>query len=117
MKAIYKKRLLKCADIVDSVPRKEFEINRYFHECRTPACVLGHYTAATGFRHFGRPDQNYPETFPGNVTYETIGIHFGIDIAEAIRVFGSNGCNNAKTGKQAAKYIRQFVKRKEMEKL
>jgi hypothetical protein len=101
MKAIYKKRLLKAADIVEKVPREEFDMSDYQFSCGAPACVLGHYAAATR-KHIGMFIFDSDD-------------YFGVNSEEWFELFDSQGCGRAKTPKQAAKYIRQFVKRKEAE--
>jgi hypothetical protein len=108
LKAIYKKRLLKAADIVENVKRNEFHmgtINGILRkmDCGTPACVWGHYL------------HKHPRLRKSLSLYTDTSKHFGISEEEASDMFSAFGCNNAKTGKQAAKYIRQFVKRKEAE--
>jgi hypothetical protein len=108
MKAIYKKRLLKCADIIAKAKPRAFTMERYFHKCGSPGCVLGHYQAAT--KVFGK---NMDDS--KMIQVDTTG-HFGISVDEESELFSWYGCNYAKTPKAAAKYIRQFVKRKELEK-
>lgn len=103
MKAIHKKRLLKAAKLVDELPSGLLDMRTVGDgTCGTPACVWGHYK------------REHPRAFP-----DALGVmdgaveHFGIEWHEAVELFKTEGCGNAKTGKQAAKYIRAFVKRKE----
>jgi hypothetical protein len=103
MKAIYKRRLLKCAGIVDKASRKNFTMGTFFHHCGTPACALGHYEYAT------RRTKAINRAF----MLDSAQQHFDLTADEVIKLFGVYGCNEARTGKQAAKYIRNFVKQKE----
>ena len=103
MKAIHKRRLLKAADIVEKVQRGKFDMHLFYNECGSPSCVLGHYQAVT-------------KKITRRQVYDfDVAEHFGLKGWEDVDLFGSEGCGGAKTGKQAAKYIRQFVKRKEKE--
>lgn len=110
MKAVYKRRLLKAADIVDKVPKRLFDIESIDAQCGTPACVLGHYGIAY-------PRSGVTKVLFGLriVSLESAMSHFCLTEEETDELFSGWGCGDAKTGKQAAKYIRKFVERKEKE--
>jgi len=87
--------LLRAADIVEPLSHGELDM-RFFCHYGSPACVLGHYTKVTNI---------------DVLSMERAEEHFGLRMENIIMLFGIEGCINAKTGKQAAKYIRDFVKR------
>src|SRR3990167_7145324 len=101
MKAIHKRRLLECADIAEKVPYRLFDMGtlNYKHDCKKPACALGHYA------------MKHPRIFHGydGWIFTIATAHFGITDKEAAELFGGIGCGDAQTGKQAARYIRNFV--------
>lgn len=116
------KRLLKLADILAVADKTHkqagkpgYDQGNYAHHCGAPACALGHYAVHTPQRfkldsYFGGVvDLN------GNCVYDDspqILKEFGIDEYESDNIFGGWGCGDAQTGKEAAKFIRAFVKRK-----
>jgi hypothetical protein len=111
-KAVGDRRLLKLAgilDVADALHRKRKEPGycqeRYNHECGSPACALGHAYSDRGFRRAGlkNPDWSF--------VVEDAEF-FSITVAEAQELFDTDGCGSARTAKQAAKYIRAFVKRR-----
>lgn len=103
MKAIHKKRLLEAARLVDGLPSGFLDMKTVGDgTCGTPACVWGHYNNA------------HPRAFARDAGVMVPAMqHFGVTYDEAAELFGSRGCGNAKTGPEAAAYIRAFVKRKE----
>jgi hypothetical protein len=113
------RRLLKLATILDTADalhrkRGEPTYNQedYAHSCGSPACALGHYAANTrGFK----LDRQWYEYFREDKLFTWdcgADEEFGLSYSEAMELFYYNGCGEAKTAKQAAKYIRSFVKRK-----
>jgi hypothetical protein len=117
-------RLLKLADILDAADalhreNKEPRYNQeaFIHPCGTPACALGHWAAANPRR--WRTDEEigmfrwvYLRANSSDEPLEDAGQEFGISPGEASELFDHDGCGAARTGKQAAKYIRKFVERK-----
>jgi hypothetical protein len=105
------RRLLKLADILDVADalhrkRKEPTYSQLDveHGCGTPACAYGHAVANRDLRRAGIPsysDWNRREEF------------FAVAATEFYDIFGGDGCNGARTAKQAARYIRTFAKRRE----
>ncbi len=113
-------RLNRLADILDVADRQHRANNEprykqgiFVHGCGTPACALGHWAFNNQSR-WKFDDGTYPML--RNCDYGWCGDgavkEFGITHAEVCEIFGSDGCDGAKTAKQAAKYIRKFVKRK-----
>lgn len=102
------RNLLKLAAILDTADAEHrkrgeptYDQTIYEHECHTPACALGHWE-----KHKRRSGESFSdESFSD----------FYIDDQEHYDLFSFEGCNNAKTAKQAAKYIRAFVRRREKE--
>lgn len=101
--------------------------------CGTPACALGHYAARTDLQRLLKivvvKDKEY-----GGVEYAKLAFfgdkassdetcpdyedpkfeeHFGLSSNEMEELFGNAGCGDARTALQAAKYIENFVKRKQ----
>ncbi len=116
------RRLLKLASILDTADalhkkRGEPLYNQedYVHSCGSPACALGHYAANTrGFT----LDRAWGEYCRKGLSFTWdcgAAKEFGLSTSEATELFYYNGCGEAKTAKQAAKYIRSFVKRKGVE--
>lgn len=116
------KRLLKLAAILDTADaqhkakgERTYRQSIFTHACGTPACALGHYVANTR-----RGDWSMSRTavlFGGEPLHDFVPVsaEFGISEDEAMRIFSTFGCDNAKTAKQAARYLRKFVKRKQAE--
>ncbi len=112
-------RLLKLAlilDTADALHKKKgaptYDQRVYVWNCGTPACALGHWVAANPKRfrfQFGSPVRNGREEYAG---LGTAPVEFGISDYEAMELFDLCGCDNAQTAKEAARYIRAFVKRK-----
>lgn len=90
--------------------KKGYDQCRFTHaSCGTPACAWGWYRRIT-------PNRSWDHTvdtplFTGMHLWSSQSVEFGINYDEAEELFGPTGCNNAETGKQAARYIRRFVVR------
>lgn len=119
--AVGNRRLLKLADILDTADaehrkRKEptYDQGQFTHECDTPACALGHWAAAHPrrwrFNTGGTPELKFAFA---KVAFDAAMDEFCLDRGEVLDLFNSSGCGNARTAKQAAKYIRNFVARRE----
>jgi len=124
--AVGNRRLLKLADILDTADalhRKrgeptyyqgDFEHWDYKRSCNTPACALGHYAFNCG----PKGQRIYWDHEKGAMAHgmelgEAGEIEFAIGMGEYDELFGGSGCDGAKTAKQAAKYIRAFVRRRQ----
>ena len=96
--------------------------------CGTPACALGHYGARTDLQKTFKVKKVPSFSMDGSdalnvcsransytISYNQSAVlnHFGIDSDQAENLFGPNGCGNAKTAIQAAKFIEKFVKEME----
>ncbi len=81
--------------------------------CGSPACALGHYAVRRDMQHkfklsrFGQLTNNKGVTISFND--DAILDHFGLDLDEAYRLFSAEGCMQAKTPIQAARYIERFL--------
>lgn len=109
------------------------------HPCGTPACALGHWAfnerrrwryQINTYTHDHLADGSAP-TAPvvfavvqlktrrpqGDCGYlfEDAINDFGITTKQAYELFDIDGCGDARTAKQAARYIRKFVKRLQKE--
>lgn len=121
-----KERLLKLADILD-VADAEHRKNKeptydqctLIHaDCGTPACALGHWAAANPrrFNYDAKGGSVRLRAYPDISGVDEIGsIEFDITEAQGTELFDYNGCGEARTSKEAARYIRNFVKRVENE--
>lgn len=117
------KRLLKLADILDVADAEHrkrgepmYSQSTFSHLCGSPACALGHWAATNQKRGW--------KLTLGGVKYkgysvacdsEDVRNEFGLSWKEAANLFSYSGCDSAQTAKQAAKYIRKFVARKQKE--
>lgn len=130
MKAVHKKRLLNVARALEESPKPNaFTMTDFAQQCGTPACALGHYCSRRDLQKAFKLGGNLVRLWPVDIKQErAIGIsdraiteHFGLSndedllVSENEELFGPEGCGGAKTAKQAARYIRKFVARKERE--
>ncbi len=124
--------LLRLADILDAADaghrargEPAYRQSAYRHACGTPACAIGHWVAAHPERWtytHSRPHEGWPLLsrlpIPRNPYLDTDAYRlsmeeeFCIHADEASELFGGFGCGGAKTGAEAATYIRKFVFRK-----
>jgi hypothetical protein len=84
------------------------------HDCGTPACAIGHWIRRARGRIVLSKDGvlTHKETLFTCEGVSAVGsIEFRITRDQAYELFGGIGCGGATTAKQAASYIRQFVKR------
>ncbi len=114
-------RLSRLADILDVADKehrakgeRKYLQSQFFHPCGTPACALGHWAANSTSRWKRRGSSGWPIYRSNTGLHPSKGavLEFGITDSEAYHLFSSDGCDGARTGKQAAKYIRAFVKMK-----
>jgi hypothetical protein len=110
------RRLLKLAEILDVADEKHAEDNepaydqgRFYHRCGTPACALGHWAAHNPDRWKMVHGVPYLRGQRPHADWGEAREEFGITNVEAAQLFGGYGCGDARNGRQAAKYIRQFV--------
>jgi hypothetical protein len=127
--AMNKKRLLKLADYLETVPRKRFNMDHWAsakfcgkpkepeHECGTSACALGWACTIPSFKRAGLKfiecGSNFwthidlvPD-FEGSTGYGAAASLFGIRYSQAEWLFSPE--SPARTPKQVAKRIRKFV--------
>ncbi len=114
-----KRRLLRLASILDKADAEHkkrgeprYLQKQFIHGCGAPACALGSYAAATRRRWtftYGCPQFKTEAESP----FQDAAVEFGISLDESLELFDGDGCGGAKTAKQAAAYIRKFVKRHE----
>lgn len=108
-----KKRLLKLADFVATIPRNEFEMWTFWLNgpCGTVGCAIGHAARAGLFRELTFHPRSH--TSRGRVrSGRHYGLHaaipvFGIDEAAAERLFLEH--YNHRTPIQVARNIRRYV--------
>ena len=120
MDIVGERRLLKLAGILDLADaqhraRKEptYDQQQIHHDCGTPACAIGHWIRHSRGRITVSEEGviSYPEVFGAEGITFVGALEFRITGPQAFELFGNNGCDEARTAKQAAKYIRRFVKR------
>ncbi len=121
------KRLLKLADILDTIERKKFDISYFtngnnINECGSTACALGHAGYDKSFRRAGFKTNALSDRVTYKVGNETLenfhaaACFFDIDYFDATILFGDNTHENygmyaeEVTPKIVAKKIRKFVK-------
>lgn len=105
-------RLQELALLLEDSPHR-YEQENYVHDCRTPACALGHWALAHPER-WSLTDNLLPFLRDsGGVGLCGACDEFSITMYETCELFGLFGCNRARTAKQAAAYIRAFVVKKE----
>lgn len=85
------------------------------HPCGTPGCALGHYAARRDLQQafiLGQHNDilrtdgtDYHAYYDGAYVLD----HFGIDEQDARILFGENGCGDAQTAGEAARFIRAYV--------
>jgi hypothetical protein len=84
--------------------------------CGTPACAMGHYAFRTDVqRTFRLARDGWAVDLDGHCFHDAESVfaqHFGIDPTEARRLFGSEGCGDAKTPGQAADFIERWFMQK-----
>lgn len=136
MNAVQRKRLLNVAKALRESPEpKAFTMGAFCdYFCGTPACALGHYASRRDLQRVLRVQQvaeyyneetgksepwfemcNNEGYITGYDDEAAVLGHFGITVEESDELFGSEGCGDAQTPKQAARYIERFVARKERE--
>lgn len=109
-------RLLKLAGILDNVPRKEFNMNRW--DCGTTACAAGYACRDPGFRRLGlrlgKHDGIAYPMFNGccNVT-ASLAAFFDLAPFDVLYMFMPY--LGHQTPKQVAKYIRRFVAKRNVQ--
>lgn len=100
--------------------------NKEENFCGTPACALGHYGARTDLQRIMKVSYNthsfgvkfadlvFFGTKDESVNYDDDRLedHFGLNSSEMRELFDYDGCGDAKTSLQAAKYIERFVAKK-----
>lgn len=127
--AMGNKRLLRLAEILEAVPRvhdvgaekRGYDQARITHPCGSPACAWGHWLLSSP----ARTRRIYKEAEGNGTLQRDHGLYgkagmllvyinqspdeFYLTRDEQEELFDWDGCGGAKTGKQAAKYIRNFV--------
>lgn len=122
--------LLKVARACRESPSPDhFTMRRHVHDCGTPACAFGHYAARSDLQSAFR--LRNPQVFGvdalgrsligasegvENVEGDEAGYdsssareHFDLGVTHLEELFGSNGCDGARTVTEAAQYIEQWV--------
>jgi hypothetical protein len=104
-----------------------YDQTTWVNPCGSPACALGHYAAQYPKRFVLNPNWVSPITgltravihlrsSENSVLSPTSSIvteEFQITESESEELFNGGGCGEAKTAKEAAAYIRKFVRRKD----
>lgn len=85
------------------------------HPCGTPACSMGHYAAREDLQNRFRLNSRGTICLRNNREVENITAeicnHFDIDNYQAEELFGSIGCGDASSLRDATKYVKKFIKR------
>jgi hypothetical protein len=115
-------RLLRLADYLRTVPRKEFDIRVWESSCGTIACAMGHATRMPFFRRLGaRTDHIYGDISIGIISggFRVASRLFGIDDPTAVFLFSTCNVESAggvastlserPTPKEVARHIEKWV--------
>ena len=107
-------RLLDVATSLRDNPRSPtFYMGRFGFDCNTPCCALGHYAVRRDLQRVFvlNDDGDLFATRACEMGHDTRAVlaHFGITYYEANELFAEDGCDNADTPIQAAKYIERFL--------
>lgn len=120
MDTVGKRRLLTLADDLDVADAKHrakkqptYDQRQIKHDCGTPACAIGHWIRRTRGRiHMSEHGVlTHSEVFGAEGVGHVGAAEFRISFKQSVELFGGSGCDKATTAKQAATYIRRFVKR------
>lgn len=122
-------RLLKLASFLEDVPEvtpvgeelRGYSQEFIVHPCGSPACAWGFYQhidkrTRDRLLKSAKKTEERESTYTGHgrVIYVWLGevarAEFHLDSYQEEAIFGATGCNDAKTGKEAADYIRAFVR-------
>jgi hypothetical protein len=125
---VYGERSCIVSDWNDETNRPVYK-NEEANFCGTPACALGHYAARTDLQRilkvsvlkdshgvpFASMDYFGKEAGSGTGYWDDghLPEHFGLTHSELEELFGGDGCDNARTALQAARYIERFVAKKQ----
>jgi hypothetical protein len=115
--ALGNRRLSKLADILHVADEKHkkkgeqtYDQAMFMHICGAPACALGHWAVANP-RRWSLIFGGLPRLIlDGEYPLRDAMKEFCISEDEYDELFLGAGCGNAQTAKQAAAYIRRFVK-------
>lgn len=98
---------------------RRYSQGAFSHPCGTPACALGNYAHKSEGRFFfeerDRSFMHFNGTGPTTSVFSGAQKEFDITPDEVEELFGGLGCGWARTRKQAAAYVRDFIARKEAE--
>ena len=104
-----------------SSPSTGFNMSTYGYftedKCGSPACALGHYAFRRDLQKTFLLDKSANVLLRNGLGLgswdDSIAPHFGITVAEAIKLFDVDGCDNAETNREhAIRYIASFIKQK-----
>lgn len=117
MKAFQRKRLLKLADYLYTIPNRKFDLTCW--ECDTSACAFGYACMMPSFKKAGLSLRGGIPTYTTSGTYydgfRAASEFFGLSMKEAFDLFSPNHnpLGRKATPKRVAKQIRQLVERYE----
>ena len=118
--AVGNRRLLRLAAILDKADalhkkrgEPTYDQDRIVHPCGTPACAWGHWAHDQRVNAKRKMEKWYDDNLAAVREFAlALARDEDGEVIEAEELFGGFGCDNAETAKQAAKYIRAFVKRR-----
>ena len=106
----------------ESPSPRDFTMSCWGKDCGTPMCAIGHYAFRKDLQdtYVLRVGEIYKivETYKEYVISHHMDIfmelakHFDLNQQESMALFGSNGCNEAKTIEEAIAYIEGFITEK-----
>ena len=96
-----------------------FTMSYWGQGCGSPACAMGHYAFREDLQDvyilnelgdIQKVDRVVSEIL--QLPFESFAKHFDLSQQETMALFGSNGCNKAKTIEEAIAYIEDFITEK-----
>lgn len=120
-----KANLLRLADILDEAQKvyekagikqnfiKGYYQGHFVHMCGAPACAIGHWAANTPTWSIDAKNELIERDDPAlrELPFFGAGLDFELNSVQLSVLFEGGGCGRAKTAKEAADYIRDFVAR------
>lgn len=93
-------RLRECITALRAADPENFDMGEFWHECGTPACVLGHHEA-----YFNR---NLFKQLSTGKLWSALR-YFEISLEQYYELFAQDGCGKAVAPDEAIAYIERFI--------
>ena len=101
-------RLRECiVALLESPAPERFAMEKYYHPCGTPACILGHHAHRYG--HGLWPFNATRNTVSCLTTWHVSAAYFDLSEGQWDELFGEGACGGAATPRQAITYLEGFI--------